>query len=576
MKLVYVLLIISITSHSWAKDRKLCSSIIIHGPKLKLSETEERLVCGDKKLEAYRDIPAYEASYFFQGFLQSRGYLSPRFEREGDELHVYPGKKTFLKKLQVISPAGFSGQEVRKELLRLYRKRLLNTQLLNSLEAEALSLLRQRGHACAKVNSQVNTNSGKVTLEFHQLQKFRFGEVEKETIPGLKTRALERYYPFESSTSFNEDLLRLTEKRLIRSEVVQGTYFLEECKLDPPGLKLQQEFIIGPPRTLRFGAGASTEAGPMARLRWSHSRFRPMASLLSANLQASLRVQSLTLTSDYFFWDERPRQSLLAQMEIVRESQFDYEQLIFRARPHMKWTNDEGRYFKQYTLGPTYETGTYHAQENADTKTFSTGVVEGTLQWMSHSYELFDLHPQEGEHLQFGFDYRHPALGFDDPLLKLDSSWVRLIRLANSGRGALVGGIRAFLGTTDVPDEVGLNGLPPTVKFFGGGSDDVRGFLLRTLPKNDGLGALTRAGLKLEVRRTSLFRESLEAFSFVDGAFFGERSWELDGRLWYSPGVGLRWLSPIGLLQTYVARGYATKPYQDFGSFYFIGLGGSF
>jgi translocation and assembly module TamA len=576
MKRTFLLILFLFTFHAWSKVQKLCPTIIVHGAELKLNDTEKRLVCGDKDLEAYRDIPPYQMSYFFQGFLQSRGYLNPEFKRVGEVLHVYPNKRTFLRKLQVAAPPGQSLNEIKKILLRLYRKKLLNTQLLNSLEAEALSLLRQRGHACAKVKSQVNTINGRVTIELSQLHEFKFGEISKEPIKGLKDRALERYYPFDSDAVFNEDLLRLTEKRLLRSEVVQGTYFLEDCKLDPPDLKLSQQFIIGPPRTLRFGAGASTEAGPMARLRWSHSRYRSMASLLSANLQASLRVQSIILSSDNFFWKNKPRQSLLGQIELVRESQFDYEQLIFRTRPHMKWTSDKGNYFKQYTLGPSYETGTYFAQENSDTKIFSTGVLEGTLLWMSHSYELFDLHPQEGEQIQFAFDYRHPALGFDDPLLKLDSSIVKLSRLTNSGRGAIIGGMRAQLGTTDVTDDVGLKGLPPTVKFFGGGSDDVRGFLLRTLPKNDGLGALTRAGLKLELRRTNLYKESLEAFSFVDGAVFGERSWHLESRVWYSPGLGMRWLSPIGLVQTYVARGYASKPYQDFGNFYFIGLGGTF
>jgi outer membrane translocation and assembly module TamA len=241
----------------------------------------------------------------------------------------------------------------------------------------------------------------------------------------------------------------------------------------------------------------------------------------------------------------------------------------------MKWTRDGWNHHQLYTLGPAYESGTYNTAENTDTKSFATGLLEGSLQYMSHDYELFDVNPEAGDLFGFNFDARHPGLGFTDPLLKLDSTYVKLSRLTNSGRGTIVGGVRLNIGTTWVSDSVGLKDLPPSVKFFGGGSDDIRGFLLKTLPKNDGQGALTRTSLKLELRRTSLFKESIEAFAFLDNAYFGEKSWSSDPRLWYSPGIGFRWLSPIGLLQAYVSRALATAPNEDLGNFLYAGFGGT-
>jgi translocation and assembly module TamA len=392
----------------------------------------------------------------------------------------------------------------------------------------------------------------------------------------LEDNALDRFYPYVANQAFNEDLLTLTEKRMVRSEVVQGTYFLENCSEDGQNFSLKQKFIVGPPRTIRFGAGASTEVGPMARVRWSNNRYKPMASLLSANFQASLRAQAITLTADSFLWKSEPRRSLLSQAEVIRESQIDYEQVVYRLRPHMKWTRDSEGQAKRYTLGPSYEGGRYHSKENSDTKSFSSGIIEGSVQWMSHSYELFDIHPQEGNSFGFNFDFRHPSLGFSDQLLKLDSSYVLLERLTNWGRGSVIGGIRLNAGTTWVSNDVSLEGLPPTVKFFGGGSDDVRGFQLRTLPQNDGLGALSKLALKLELRRTNVYKETIEVFTFIDNAYFGQGSWEIEPELYYSPGLGLRWLSPIGLVQTYIARAYKTNPNQDLGNLYFIGLGGIF
>jgi translocation and assembly module TamA len=571
-----ILLIIFFFLSNASATEQLCPTIMLDGPDIELSATEKRLVCGDQQLEAYKEIPSYEASYILTGFLQSRGYLKPTFELVNNVLNVKIGKKSFVKKIRVISENTKLKKIVKSELRRLYRRKILTTSVLNSIEAEALSLVRQNGYPCSKVKSTVDVSESLVLVDLGSSHYFEFGPVAKTPIQGLEENALDRYYPFKANEAFNEDLLTLTEKRMLRADVVQGTYFLENCSVDNTKFSLSQNFIIGPPRTIRFGAGASTEVGPMARVRWSNNRYKPMASQLSANLQASFRAQSITLAADSFFWQKEPRRSLLAQAELIRESQIDYEQVVFRLKPHMKWTRDSERHFKKYTLGPSYEAGTYLSKSISDTESYSTGILEGSVQWMSHPYELFDVHPEEGDSFNFSFDYRHPDLGFSDQLLKLETSFVRLERLTNWGRGTLIGGARINAGTTWVADDVSLADLPPTVKFFGGGSDDVRGFQLRTLPDNDGLGSLTKLALKLELRRTNVYKETVEVFSFLDSAYFGAQSWELDPVLYYSPGLGVRWLSPIGLVQSYLARAFKSHPYEDLGNLFFLGLGGVF
>lgn len=575
IKALFSILILFISFQLFAED-KVCSHIYVDKDNLKLTDTEKKLICGDKSLEGYEDIPNYQASYYFTGFLQSRGYLQPEFETVEDILHVRVGKKTYVQRIHIISDVPSENDFVKQEIKRLFRKRLLTTDLLNSIEAEAHSILRQRGYPCSKVKSEVDAKTGVVTIQLLRLAFFNFGEVDKEPVEGLRENALDRYYPFVSNEPFNEDLLTLTEKRMTRSEVVQGTYFLENCSEDLKSFSMQQQFIVGPPRTIRFGVGASTEVGPMARVKWSNNRSGPMASLLSASLQASFRNQSLNFTADSFIFHSHPRRSLLSQLDVTRDSQYDFNQFLVRAKSHYKWTQDYGSRHQIYTLGPTLETGTYSTTDNTDTKNFKTGIIEGTLQWMSHSYELFDIHPQEGDVFTFNFDFRHPSMGFSDPLLKFDSSFVKLSRLMNLGRGTLISGIRLNAGTTWVDNDLPLSSLPPTVKFFGGGSDDVRGYLLKTLPRNDGLGALTRLGAKFELRKTYLWKESIEAFTFVDTAYFGDHSWNVKSVLWYTPGLGLRWLSPIGLVQGYAARALTLNPSEDNGNFFYAGLGGVF
>jgi translocation and assembly module TamA len=556
---------------------KICPEVIVHGDDdIDLSDTEKRMVCGDPKLDAYKNIPAYQAEFFFRGFLQSRGYLNPHFEIDGETLHVHVGKTANLKDLEVESEKPRESRRVEDEIERFFIDKKVTPGLLDGIESDGLSVLRKGGYPCAKTKTVFNVKKRQARLDLKQLHQHNFGVVDKEPIESLHPNAFERFYPFSPSDMFDARLLTLTEKRMLRAEVVQGTYFLEECTEEGKEFSLSHRFILGNPRTIRFGAGASTEVGPMARIRWSNNRYGKMASLLTANLQASFRSQSLTLTADNFFWTDKPRQSLLTQFEIVRESQIDYEELVVKLEPHMKWTSDSFNRFWIFTLGPSLQTGTFHIKETNSTRTFSTGSVEGAVQWTSHDYEYYDFHPQEGEMFGFNFDWRDPKFGFSDPLLKLESSYVKLKRISPWGRGNAVGGVRLMAATTLVPDDVSLISLPPSVKFYGGGSDDIRGFLLRTLPDNNGRGALSKAALKLELRKTHLFNDAFEGFAFLDNAYFSEKSWDLELRRWYSPGIGIRWLSPIGLIQSFIARGYATRPFEDFGNYYYVGLGGSF
>lgn len=574
MKLVVFLLVIF--SGQLLAQEKLCRTVVIHEKDIDFTDTERRMLCGDSSQEGYRVIPAYEAKVFMTGFLQSRGRLHPEFEIKDDVLHVWPRGKTKIHGIVVVTGEEKERKKIKDEVQRRFRKKVLTPKTMDALEAGGLSVIRRRGYPCAKVESEALVPEHSVTLHYSRLVWHPFGPITRQEIKGLHPNALTRFYPMEKDDQFDELLLQLTEKRMIREQVVAGTYFLENCSEDAKTFSLSQEFILGPPRSFRYGVGANTEVGPFARAQWAHNRFRPMASKLSATLQASLRVQALNLTADMFVWPNRPRTSIFGQFDLIRESQFDYLQTTARLRPHMKWTEDKLGRGWTYTLGPTFEAGQFKSEEKIESRSYKTAAAEGRLMWNSHVYEFFDQHPQEGDTFAFGFDYRDPSFGFTDKLLKLDSTFARLGQVGVWERGELIAGLRLNGGTTFVPTTTELENLPPSVKFYGGGSDDLRGFLLRTLPKNDGLGALTKFGGKLELRRTSLLLDSLEGFIFLDGARFGDRSWELEKRVWYSPGVGLRWHSPIGMVQGYVARARATKPTEDFGNFYFVGLGGSF
>ncbi len=577
-KIAYLILIFFLfgCAHK-ERNFNLCPKISIHSPdKIDFSDTEKRLVCGDPEEEAYKHIPAYQAKFSMQGFLQSKGYSSPDIKQMGDSLEVYTGEQTRLNSVEVNSDIVADSEKLQKNMYRHHRKEVLTPKLLDDLEREAVRFMRDRGYPCVKVKSKVNVDEGILSMDVVNLKSFPYGDIPRESIEGVDDRALARFYPFKPEFPFSQRGLDLTEKRFTRAGVVQGTFFQEKCELEKDSFSMTQEFIVGPPRTIRFGAGASTELGPIARAKWSNQRFGPMASTMEASLQASLKTQTLKLSTDQYWWPDHPRQSVLAELALERNDQKDFLEKSVSLKPHMQWSDDTLNRNWIWSSGPSFYIGSFNSKALDETRKYRTVAIEGTIQTQTHVYEIFDDHPQDGDYSRFNFDLRHPALGFMDPLFKIDYTFLKLLYIGHLGKGSAIGGLRINSGTTIVRNQVDPSTLPPSVKYYGGGSDDVRGFELATLPSNAGAGSLTKFSVKLEARKTHMFDPNLEGFTFVDTAWFGRESMKLQNQLWYSPGGGVRWFSPIGMVQTYLARALSNQTPRDDGFFFFVGIGGVF
>lgn len=558
--------------------QKICAGVLVFSAdELSFSDTEERMLCGDGKLESWSKIPPYQAKLFMQAFLQARGYLTPEFAVEEDVLAVKTGSKTRLREI-VVSPQELVESSVaEEEIWRLYENKIVTPKLLSAMESDVKELLRRRAYACASFKALANGENGTVVLSGSGLERYKFGNIKREKLKGLHANAFQRFYPFDPEQAFDSSKLDLTEKRLAREGVAQGSYFLENCSESPQEFFLEHAVVAGPPRVLAFGLGVSSEVGGMLRARWANNRFGPMASQLDAVLRADFRRQSLKLEADSFLWPALPRTSLLSRFEVIREVQVDYEETQTRLGSRLKWSADTDERFWELSAGPALLTGRFSADQEGDADGNFTGMaLTGGLESMSHAYELFDYLPKEGSKFVFDFDFRSPETGFEERLLKLEAEHTAVGRLWKWGRGAAVGAVRVGAFATDVDETVPLSQLPPSVKFYGGGSDDIRGFGYRQLPANNGLGALSKLLAKFELRKTHFFRPSLEVFAFYDAGYFGDESWQLSPRLKQSPGAGLRWVSPVGLFQTFLARGSTTSPHTEEGTVWFIGLGGEF
>jgi outer membrane translocation and assembly module TamA len=172
----------------------------------------------------------------------------------------------------------------------------------------------------------------------------------------------------------------------------------------------------------------------------------------------------------------------------------------------------------------------------------------GEFRLTDHYYEFYRSSPREG------FDIRAEVnLTEKDVLSSVSGNLFRigfekLWNLSNWDPPSIVIGLRGRLGTTLTGENLSDVRLPTDFRHFLGGSTDMRGFGLRELPGVN--GALTAIYFGVESRFLDLLPIGLQPFVFVDGAVFGQEPAALDGPIFYSPGVGIRWQTQFGVVRT--------------------------
>jgi outer membrane translocation and assembly module TamA len=99
-----------------------------------------------------------------------------------------------------------------------------------------------------------------------------------------------------------------------------------------------------------------------------------------------------------------------------------------------------------------------------------------------------------------------------------------------------------------------LEQIPQAYRLYLGGQDNIRGFA-RNAINNETLGHKTTSHIAIESRFTSLLAYGLEPFIFYDMAKASLEEFHLTNTTYNSPGICLRFESPIGNFRLSFANG---------------------
>lgn len=528
------------------KAYDLCPGIRFIGVDPGLNDVEKRLVCGDPDSEGWKRVSLPQARGFLAAFLQQRGYNLPTFQADDRRLVVDIGTPTVVGKLtsRGVGPVfdlakrrGFLGSR-------------LTPALLDRAQKTVLWEFQRRGYACPRIAVTGDARAGELHVDAEPGSLHRFSAVPPAPIPGVDPVVLDRFRAFAYGEPFDIRLLTLTANRLKQEELFMSAYYEVACATDGP--HVTQHVVSAPPRLVTVGVGADTEGLVRGRAKFQHSRIGYRASSAELELSASRLEQSLSGSLRYYL---RPadRLHLVPAAFLRREDEAPYSAAHAQASFSPVWTSDLTGLSLEVRGGPA-----------VDYFNTLTGLGPSRARWLgfvtrtlarSHAHEYHQRDPRQGWSLAFETASRLAGVYSSISAHRLRLGGEALWNLGNFEPPVAVLATRGFLTTTWLArTSAAFSELPPSERTFLGGEADLRGLGRKKFP-DDGTGFLTAVYDGLELRAGDILPYRLQPLAFLDAAMTGVGAFHLDRDVYYSPGAGLRWPSPVGTFRLTLARG---------------------
>jgi translocation and assembly module TamA len=413
-----------------------------------------------------------------------------------------------------------------------------------SAKLALLTLASDSGYLSAKFDTSVirvdrEADTAGVLIRFDTGPRYRFGRVVfRQDV--LDTSFLATRIPFKRGTPYRRDKLLEFQNNLAADpyfSVVEVVPHPERAD----GLEVPVIVTLTPqrPQAYEAGVGYATDNGPrvrgFARLRRINRRgHHAEADLDVSTVQQSASARyvipavlnpmgSLTFLAGYALLNPLTSSSHATVVETR----------LSRQRFGWNETASLGFHRESFVVG-------------AD-----TGVARALLGGLSYDRTRSNnaVFPTRGYRARFGVEGSAKPLATTS-FLRLDAGikWVRGI-----------GPRTRVLLRGDAGDVLGgdFHALPPSIRFFTGGDQSVRGYRFATLAPRDSAGNVVGGRVYVATSVETDYR-FLERWAFAGFTDIGDATSAFTLHLRQAVGVGLRWISPIGLLRVDVA--YTLNP----------------
>lgn len=390
----------------------------------------------------------------------------------------------------------------------------------------------------------INPQAGLADIElvYDSGPRYILGNVSFEGDMPFDDELLQRMVPFSADTPYDSERIAelyqaLRSSGYFESVRVDASPTVAEQQVIPVKVHLQTRL----PRTMGLGLGFSTDVGPRGRANWERHWANPQGHSYGAEMEISAPRQNVGL------WYDVPLDPPLTDKLRIAGG-YQYEELantdslsrLLTVGPEWHSKLDSGW---QRVISLKWQREEYRLGDDSG---LSTLLMPG----ISYSYLRSDnrVDPNYGYRLEFSGSVAKEGLLADSDVIHGNVLLKGLTTLWQNHR--FLG--RAQFGGTE---SKGFNSsVPPSLRFFAGGDQSVRGYDYQSLsPENnqgDKIGARYLFAASAEYQysvaekwRVATFYDAGNAFNSLDFP-----------TLKSAVGIGMRWVSPVGPLRLDLAH----------------------
>jgi len=380
------------------------------------------------------------------------------------------------------------------------------------------------------------TQSAQVFLVFNTGARYQFGEFNIQGT-GLRPAVVRNLAPFESGELY--DATKITQ---FNRNMLESRYFDDvRINIDPEKRKDHRvpiEVSVRDVADHKFGVGLGygTDTGARFKLTWDRFLVNERGDSFAVATQVAQISQSVTgryrfagkkALTDYFEIQSGWQHKAVEDTDTTVSNVGFYVQ---RQAPSL-WTR--GLFVKlqneSFTQGDTSGSLTYIIPGISFSRTRSRGLVD----------------PVWGDHVWTDVQYSGPALRSDTSFVRWTGGFKYLRRLEDLHQVQ-------FRGEVGTLRSGNFDQVPASMRFFTGGDQTVRGYDYESISPENENGEAT-GGRLLQVASAEYSYRILDQWRLATFVDTGRAFDDYDDPYFTGYGLGLRWLSPVGIVSVDLA-----------------------
>ncbi|WP_300174567.1 autotransporter assembly complex family protein [uncultured Aliivibrio sp.] len=429
---------------------------------------------------------------------------------------------------------------------------VLNHGNYESLKSTLQNLALRKGYFDGDFSlNQLDVAPGRhqamVRLHYDSGQRYSFGAT---TIEGsqIEEKRVRSIIPFKEGDPYLASKIGDLNQSLSNTEWFSSVYV--EPDLDSVGksrqLPMKVHLLPQVRNQIETSIGYSTDVGVRGKVRWKKPWLNQYGHSLDSAISVSKPEQEATVSYKIPL-EQVLKDYYIAKYGLKNVDNRDTDSLESNLAFERHWVFDSGWHRTIYTRF-LYEE-------------FTQGIQDGSA-WLvlpgisfSQTRTRGGTMPMWGDKKAFTIEVTDQALTSDAKLLRLQAQGAIIRSIGENHRGVA----RAEVGAIYTDN---FYKLPPSIRFFAGGDNSVRGYGYEEISPKDSSGYLTggqfMATTSLEYQYRVIGNWWLATFVDYGDAWIETPDWKT------GVGMGVRWASPVGPVRLDFAWGLDAKPGDEF------------